>query len=247
VHLDVIEFVVPYLTQLREIQYSHPSHDPEYIPTLRPHIVEDTLPLIRQVLRLSVNDVHREAWHTLIHCLGEQGSRIKVLNLECSTEKEPFLSHFGLSDMFSRLEGLECLRLDAAAIGKGELGGDADVLHLATSCQHLRAISIDYCDVTLESFYTLWNHCENLDFLAVAGLSETRDMVRLRPKPKLRTLRFVDVQLNDRIVLEIDVDESCATKCSEFGDVASGFRTPTCVPQLFTPFGFNGYHVRPSC
>jgi hypothetical protein len=201
-HLDILEFVFPYLINLKMIKFNHPSHDPDFIPTLRPSIINESQRLLERVKSVGVDDVDSEGWPVLIDSLTDHGQHLKILNLECCTEKDPFISGFGLSKMFSKMKDLECVRFDAAPIGSGEFGGDNDLVRLARTCLNLRAISIDYCDITINSFFTLWNECEHLDFLGFAGLQQATVMVypELVMKPKLKTLRFVDVQANDQIV-----------------------------------------------
>lgn len=185
------------------VKYNHPAHGNEFIPTLQSVTVEKSRVLFPQLTHIATDDIHREAWPTFITALADQAQNLKILNIEACSEKDPFMSTRGLATVFPSLKKLECIRLDGCPIGSSDFhwGGDMDIFVLSTFCPNLRAVSLDYCDLTLSTFYTLWNNCPNIDFLAFAGLQDiTGKRIRLEPRPKLQTLRFVDCQVDDNIV-----------------------------------------------
>lgn len=161
-----------------------------------------TKPYFEQLESLTVDDVDEDGWPILTEALERYGRNIKVLNLEACGEKEPFQGKKSLSSIFSTMDKLECLRLDATPIGisDDQFAGDIDVVLLCSRCLNLRAVSIDYCNISLDSFYILWNNCPNLEFIGLAGIQGTDSEANLEYRPSMKTLRFVDCQINDALV-----------------------------------------------
>ncbi|KAJ3329224.1 hypothetical protein HDU91_003908, partial [Kappamyces sp. JEL0680] len=182
--------------------FCHPPHGPEFIPTLQSSLLEATKKYFGQFEEVSVDDVDKDGWPILVNCLVENGSNIKVLNMESCSEKDNYGSKRGLSTVFPFLSNLECLRLDGLSIGSSDfhLGGDLDLCVLASTCPNLRVVALDFCDVTLQSFYTLWKECPNLEFIGLAGLQDVNQVMELDQRPHLKTLRFVDCQINDQLI-----------------------------------------------
>jgi hypothetical protein len=203
--LEILEFVFPLIPNCKSIKFVHPPHGTEYIPTLRPWLIKKFENYLEQFESVAVEDVDEDGWPLLVDALIRRGSNLKVLSLEACSEKEAFGSKKGLSALFPFLDKLECLRIDGLPIGSFDFswGGDMDLSVLATSCPNLRAVSLDFCDLTLQAFYTLWNSCPNLEFLGLAGLGfSTSELahVELVQRPKLLKVRFVDCQVNDTLV-----------------------------------------------
>lgn len=203
--LEILEFVFPLIPNCKTIKFIHPPHGSEYIPTLRPWLIKVFQKYLDRFVSLGVEDVDEDGWPVMVDALIEKGSNLKILSLEACSEKEAFGSKKGLSSLFPFLDKLECLRIDGLPIGSFDFswGGDMDLQILSNSCPNLRAVSLDFCDLTLQSFYTLWNSCPNLEFLGLAGLGFVNNDVvhmQLEPRPKLIKLRFVDCQVNDQLV-----------------------------------------------
>lgn len=174
------------------------------MPTVSPRMVTQLTPYFPQLQSFSVNDIDKKSWPFLLQALKTAGYNLKVLSLEACSELDTFTSQTGLSTIFPSLRNLECLRLDGLPVNSFDFtwGGDFDILILATLCPNLTAVALDYCDLTMESFFTLWNTCSNLEFLGLVGLTDESDSIPpLKVKERLTTLRFVDCQINDSMVI----------------------------------------------
>ncbi|KAJ3276451.1 hypothetical protein HDV01_005074 [Terramyces sp. JEL0728] len=214
------------------LKFNHPVHGPDFLPTLAPSIVLQSRPYISQLQNLSVNDVHKNSWPLLLDALKQEGYNLKVLSLEACSELEPFTSKIGLSTIFPALRNLECLRLDGVPVNSYDFtwGGDFDILILTTLCPNLTAVALDYCDLTMESFYTIWNNCDNLEFLGIVGLTNETDSVpEFKMKHRLKTLRFVDCQINDSIL------ETSFSFCPNLSLLRVVFEFPAQFSQNWNP------------
>jgi hypothetical protein len=140
----------------------------------------------------------------LINCVDDFGYNLEYLCLEACSEKDPFQSRRGLATLAPTLVNLKYLRFEGIPLGSMEfgLGGDMDIAIIANMCKNLRAVSIDFCDITMASFYAIWNSCENLEFLGLAGVTAgSLAPIPLVKRTKIKTLRFVDCQIDDRVVI----------------------------------------------
>jgi hypothetical protein len=205
--LDSLQFVFPWIPNCNVMKFCHPAHGKEYIPTLRPNLILHAQKYFSQLKCLSVEDVDSDGWLLLIDAVATYGSNLKVVNLEACGEKDQFQSKRGLSTVFPSLPNLECIRLDGVPVGSSQIGwsGDMDMLALCSACRNLRAVSLDFCDVSMSSFFTIWNGCPNLEFLGLAGLQYPDWSIfdinsQFQTRSKLKTIRFVDCQVNDFIV-----------------------------------------------
>ena len=182
--IDRFKLVFSFLPNCKVIKFKHPSHGPAFIPTLAPNLVKYARKYFTQLSQVCADDIGVEAWPLLIDGLAKYGRGIKILNLK----------------------NLECIRLDGLPLGSSDFswGGDLDVMVMSAFCTNLRAVSLDFCDITLESFYTLWQRCPNLEFLGFAGLHGHASPATLaepmETRAKLKTLRFVDCRVTDELV-----------------------------------------------
>jgi hypothetical protein len=80
--------------------------------------------------------------------------------------------------------------------------GNEALIILSQISINLRTLIIDYCDVDMACFETVWNNCRNLSFLGLAGLCNDENDLKLEllHNDNLTILRFVDCQINDDIV-----------------------------------------------
>jgi hypothetical protein len=167
-------------------------------------VIRYAAPVFPNLTNLAVDDVDSEGWLTLIEHICRYGKNLKSLCLEACSEKDAFTSKKGLATVFPALKDLECVRFDSIPIGSSDFswGGDLDLVVLTSTCLNLRAVTIDFCDVTLQSLFILWNNCLNLDFLGLAGVQAVAiSENKLMKRPKLKTLRFVDCQIDDTLVI----------------------------------------------
>lgn len=201
--------VFPFLPNLKVLKYKHPAHGHDFIPTLHPALVKASRKHYTLLDTITADDIGEESWPLLIEGLANYGSNIRVLNLEACNEKDPYGSKRGMATVFPHLKKLECIRLDGLPLGSNDFswGGDLDIMIMGSLCTNLRVVSLDFCDITLESFYTLWNRCPNLEFLGFAGLhGHTSDITlaeKMEIKLKLTTLRFVDCRVTDDMIVKV--------------------------------------------
>lgn len=201
--LNCLSNVLDYLPNCTAIKFTHPPHGPEFIPTLSPSFLRLFLPYIANMECLSVEDIDVNSWYLLLEGLATYGSEIKILNLEAISEKDKYHSTVGLSTVFPNLKKLECIRMDRVPVGSSDFplwGGTMDILIMAEVCTNLRAVILDYCDLSLECLSAVWNNCVNLGFLGAAGLKNLGKMATLTKRSSLKTLRFVDCQISDSFV-----------------------------------------------
>jgi hypothetical protein len=127
-HMDLLQFVVPYMVHVKEytlltrIRFHHPCCELDFVPTLHPSLIIQTVDILATATHISIDDVDELGWRVLIDNITLYSKRLKVLKLDCCTDTYPFTSSKGLGEMFCALPGLECIRLDSAPIGTGELG-----------------------------------------------------------------------------------------------------------------------------
>ena len=198
--------VFSFLPNCKTVKFRHPPHGPKFIPTLSPCLVKYSGKFFSQYDTICADDIGEETWPVLVDGLAEYGAGIKVLNLEACNEKDLYRSKRGMATVFPHLMNLECLRFDRLPLASSDFtwGGDLDLMVMTAFCTKLRVISLDFCDITLESFYTIWNRCSGLEFLGFAGLhgeaSESTINDTMETKLKLKTLRFVDCKVDDELV-----------------------------------------------
>ncbi|KAJ1343286.1 hypothetical protein BSLG_002312 [Batrachochytrium salamandrivorans] len=206
--LALIPLAMEFLPKWNSVAFLHPPHGKEYIPTLRPNLIRSLLPIFSQLDAITVEDVDSDGWIPLLRAVSENCQNIRHLNLEAIPEKEQYTSSVGMVYLFESLPKLECIRMDGIPVGHKHFtpfGGDLDIKTLPIVCPNLRAVTLDYCDVSMKSFYTLWNDCKHLEFLGLAGLSQSSDALQLNlmPKPLLKTLRFVDCDVSDSLLEDV--------------------------------------------
>ncbi|KAL2917054.1 hypothetical protein HK105_203486 [Polyrhizophydium stewartii] len=203
----LIELILEFLPNWTSVAFMHPPHGDEYIPTLMPSLVNRMRRVLSRMDTIAVEDVDEDAWIPLVHAIADNCPNVRHLNLEAIPEKDPYASELGLTYLFENVPKLECLRLDGIPIGNhrfAQYGGDIDIFTLPHYCQNLRAITLDYCDVTMGTFKVLWDECPNLEFFGMAGLTEFPESDSgLVEKPSLRTLRFVDCSVNDALIEQV--------------------------------------------
>lgn len=204
--LEFLTLVFPYIPNCKAVKFCHPPHGDEFIPTLQPALIDAAKPYFSQLQSISVEDVDETGWPLLIDAIADNGAELLHLNLEACSEKDPYGSRRGMSTVFPHLSKLKTVRIDGLPLGSLDFpwGGDLDVQTLSKFCPNLTAVSLDFCDISIASFIHLWNSCPNLEFLGVAGLGgfETINATipELQSRPKLKTLRFVDCQIHDKLV-----------------------------------------------
>lgn len=162
-------------------------------------------------MSICVEDVDEHGWPLLLDGLRKNAHNLEILHLEAISEKDPYTSPVGFSSVFSKLPNLQCLRLERTPIGSeivdSSAPGNPDIILMSVICQNLRTVVIDYCDITMKCFESVWNNCKNLSFLGMAGLQADEEQIRkgliLLPNDNLKILRFVDCQVNDAMVLLI--------------------------------------------
>ncbi|KAI8894864.1 hypothetical protein BC833DRAFT_623560 [Globomyces pollinis-pini] len=200
--LDILQAIFPFIPNCKS--FRHPTHGPEFIPTLQPSLIKHAEKYFNKLNTIQVEDVHGDGWPYLLQSLTDFGYNLKILEIAACLEKGAFISKRGLATVFSHLPKLECLRLEGIPIGSADFswGGDLDITVLTEHCVHLKAISLDYCDLTLNSFVSIWNNCPNLTFLGVAGLQihNIPFDYDLNPHHSMQTLRFVDCQITDTLI-----------------------------------------------
>ncbi|KAJ3322385.1 hypothetical protein HDV06_003105 [Boothiomyces sp. JEL0866] len=206
-NMHLIKYLLPLIPNCNNMKFNHPLHGQDFLPTLSPLIIRQCKSYFSQLQYFGVNDVDKKCWPLLLDALKYEGYNIKVLSIEACSELEPYTSKTGLSTIFPSLRNLECLRLDGVPVNSYDFtwGGDFDILILTTLCPNLTAVALDYCDLTMESFYTLWNNCENLEFLGLVGLTnESESIPSLKVKEKLSTLS--NTQSDNGIIGVLDAE-----------------------------------------
>ncbi|EGF83124.1 hypothetical protein BATDEDRAFT_34000 [Batrachochytrium dendrobatidis JAM81] len=206
-NLSLVPLVMEFLPNWSSVAFMHPPHGEEHIPTLRPTLIQSLRPILSQLEAITVEDVDEDCWIPLLRAISDNCSNIRHLSLEAISEKEQYASNVGLVYLFESVPKLEYIRMDGVPVGHMHFtpfGGDLDIKALPIVCPNLRAITLDYCDVTMKSVYTLWNECKNLEFLGLAGLSQAPEIQQsLLPKPKLKILRFVDCDVSDALLEDV--------------------------------------------
>ncbi|KAI8914502.1 hypothetical protein EDD86DRAFT_199482 [Gorgonomyces haynaldii] len=202
--LRFISLFSGFLPNCKSLSTIHPIHGPEYIPSLDPPFLVDFEQFFSQLNSLSVDDVDADGWRVLVHNLSQYGHNIRVLFLEAIAEKDLYRSNVGMSHFFRVMHQLECLRLERLPIGGPLLpafGGNMDIFVMAEVCTKLRAITLDYCDISMDAFYMIWNKLPCIEFVGVAGLRiSSLQRPDLVDRPTLKTLRFVDCQVDDYLL-----------------------------------------------
>ncbi|KAJ3033146.1 hypothetical protein HK097_004962, partial [Rhizophlyctis rosea] len=198
------------LPNLKSLHIKHQNlADPG--PPLPPTILTSLEPFIPTLTSLTIEDVDAPCWPDLCRILREHGSNLRHLNIEAVTDIDAFESTSDLSDVFPGMKGLGFVRLDGLPVGP-----DSSVGRLVAGCRFLRAVTLDYClDVTvgfllhflfMDVMTILWNHCEHLEFLGLAGVvgPMTTD-VKFEYRPTLKTVRLVDCDVFNELFEEISL------------------------------------------
>ncbi|KAJ3410705.1 hypothetical protein HDV05_003477 [Chytridiales sp. JEL 0842] len=192
---------------LPNLQCLHFQHSPiesmeayhKLIPLEFGHVVTFST-LFQMLTSLSIEDVNEECWPQLCKLLQFTGGNIRALNLEAIGVMDAFDSLVSMETVFPGLPNLEFLRLDGLPIGNV-----SSITKLASSCKFLKAVTIDYCiSISMSVFEVLWNSCEMLSFLGLAGIVNDVDpIVLLEERPKMKTLRLVDCDVSDDFFEEV--------------------------------------------
>ena len=199
-HLNELKLLLNFMPNLKSLKFAHHQHDKQ-LPaeskfTIQPHI-------FKQLHQLGIDDIESQSWVELLNDLRKHGHNLKSLTLEACPEKDPFHSNLSMANVFPSLKNLEHLRLDGVPLSTHYFGWGGDKILKSTvrNCTKLRAISIDFADITLSSFYTLWNNCPNLEFLGLAAVSSGLSTIQpLKINKNIKVLRLVDCQVSDELV-----------------------------------------------
>lgn len=173
-----------------------------------------------------MEDVGPGGWTALLDCIGENGSQIKIMDLQCANEVDRFAPTTCLSSVLQKCKNLGCMRLERVPLVKLEIIPTSAEVFLefqliVASCRHLTVVILDQCFGDLSIIPLLWSNLDSLNFLGVSGLEEGPFIQELKPKVSLKTLRIVDCPIADHMVIIISKkDLPNATKCTPIEYVA---------------------------
>jgi hypothetical protein len=169
------------------------------IPLEFPHVVTFST-LLSNLTSLQIEDANEESWPQICKLLRFTCGNLRSLNVEAIGSMDAFESEATLEGVFPSMPKLEFVRLDGVCVGPV-----SSIAALATHCKSLKAVTIDYCvAITMGAFEILWNGCEVLSFLGLAGIvTEVEPTMVLMERPNLKTLRFVDCDLSDELFEEV--------------------------------------------
>ncbi|KAJ3030602.1 hypothetical protein HDV00_008764 [Rhizophlyctis rosea] len=193
-----IHYLLPNLKSLH-IRHSNLN---EPGPPLDASILTSLEPFVSTLTSITIEDVDAPCWPDLCRILREDGQNLRHLNIEAVTDIDAFESTSDLSDVFPGMKELNFCRLDGLPVGPNE-----SVERLVSSCRFLKAVTLDYClDVTMDVMGILWNYCENLEFLGLAGVvGPMRPDMEFELRPSLKTVRLVDCDVFNELFEEISL------------------------------------------
>ena len=198
-HIDLLTAMLSFFPECKSLKFCH--HDHGKVETSSAFYTR--IPILGQLETLSFDDIESDGWVQLLNELKQNGRNIRSLTLEACPEKDPFDSKVPMGNVFPYLPNLEALRLDGVPLGTNYFGwgGDRVVNTMSQYCFNLRSISIDFADITMAAFYTIWNNCPLLEFLGLAAVGTGNSKRHsLQLNKHLRVLRLVDCHASDEIV-----------------------------------------------
>ncbi|KAJ3328874.1 hypothetical protein HDU76_009129 [Blyttiomyces sp. JEL0837] len=201
--LPILNVLLPNL-QCLHFQHIQSEKSPPATPLLT-QLPISFAPILQNITSFTIEDAHETGWSEICGVLRMLCPNLRSLNIEAVGNMDAFDSEVDMETVFPQLPKLEFLRLDGVTVGL-----NTAITCLATSCKNMKAITIDYClNISMGAFQILWNNCENLAFLALAGIVDPLENPSLVDRPSLKTLRLVDCDVTDSLFEQVGKFATC--------------------------------------